>query len=162
MREIWKISKRDGIASTNLEILEYLQDKEVLKTRRKIFLRFLARWDRTASFLFPFRPSRLKSYHVDEKSPPCSAKIYANIHRESETIFPISRDTRFHRRNIFPAPNRTECIFLGNFKRISVLFIDTLNCRRGEREGNGRKSWKIRPEISIAPSHTSFSTLAHT
>lgn len=105
------------------------------------------------------RTSALKV--ITSTSLPHVPQIYANIHRETAFPFPFPpfRATRAPIVEILFPPNRTGMYISGKFKRISlsagVLFIDTLNCRPGEKEGqrkpqNGRKSRKIRPEKSEA------------
>lgn len=122
-----------------------------------------------ASFLFPFRayppPWKLSHRRVSPHVP----QIYANIHRETAfpPFLPFVRHVLLSSKYFFP-PNRTGMYISGKFKRISlsagVLFIDTLNCRPGEKERqrkpqNGRKSRKIRPEKSEAqPPRCSYIT----
>lgn len=114
------------------------------------------------------RTSALKV--ITSTSLPHVPQIYANIHRETAfpSPFPPFRATRAPIVEILFPPNRTGMYISEKFKRISlsagVLFIDTLNCRPGEKEGqrkpqNGRKSRKIRPEKSEAqPPRCSYIT----
>lgn len=113
------------------------------------------------------RTSTLKV--ITSTSLPHVPQIYANIHRNGLPLppfLPFGRHVLLSSKYFFP-PNRTGMYISGKFKRISlsaVLFIDTLNCRPGEKERqrkpqNGRKSRKIRPEKSEAqPPRCSYIT----